>query len=405
MPPRGPWTVVVAVTSTRRSSAPGARHAAEAQARRRRHWRPYLAALVAVLGGAPTNGHTALMIETAVPQVFMDEAGNTGGNLLDAAQPIYALAAVRVNEDARRAITAALARTQMNELKFQRLRTSSAGRHSILKLLDEVELRPGTAAVMVAHKPWMLAAKLVDELIEPRMLAKGIQMAWYASGSAKSMAHALFTVAPDALGDVYPELQAAFVVLLRDYSEEKGAAFLSSLRRARIVCSNEQMHELLSVMIDTPAEIRDEFANRQDALDPGLTSLHCQAGHWSSLLAERFEIVHDDSNTVRRWAEELEVIAGARGRTGEPPRPQSLVVGEIEMPLPTMLQSISFVTSERDERVQLADVVAGAAAHVFGVCSDRRVRELLRATPCFTEVAPGHWQVGCAADGPAVIEP
>jgi len=31
----------------------------------------------------------------------MDEAGNTGENLLDAAQPIYALAAVRVDKDAR----------------------------------------------------------------------------------------------------------------------------------------------------------------------------------------------------------------------------------------------------------------------------------------------------------------
>jgi hypothetical protein len=321
------------------------------------------------------------VIGTAIPQVIIDEAGNTGENLLDAAQPIYALAAVRVNDDARRAIATALARTQMTELKFQRLRTSSAGRHNILKLLDEVELRPGTAAMMVAHKPWMLAAKLVDELIEPRMLAKGIQMAWYASGAAKRMAHALFALAPGALGDLYPELQAAFVVLLRDYSEENAAAFLAALRRARIVCANEQIHELLSVMIDTPAEIRDEFATRQDALDPGLTSLHCQAGHWSSLLAEPFEVVHDDSNTVRRWAKELEGIAVARERTGEPPRPQTLVVGEIEMPLPTMLQSISFVTSEHDERVQLADVLAGAAAHVFGVqtgakAPDRFAREL-----------------------------
>lgn len=217
----------------------------------------------------------------------MDEAGNTGENLLDAVQPIYALAAVRVDNEARRAVTAALARTRMTELKFQRLRTGSAGRRNILKLLDEAELRPGTAAVMVAHKPWMLAAKLVDELIEPRMLAKGIQMAWYATGAAKSMADALFALAPRVLGDLYPELQGAFVVLLRDYSEENAAAFLAALRRARIVCANEQMHELLSVMIDTPAEIRDEFATRQDALDPGLTALHCQAGHWSSVVSHK----------------------------------------------------------------------------------------------------------------------
>lgn len=36
-------------------------------------------------------------------------------------------------------------------------------------------------------------------------------------------------------------------------------------------------------------------------------------------------------------------------------------------------------------------------------CSDGRVRALLRAMPCFTEVYRGRWQVGRAAAGPAVI--
>jgi len=37
-------------------------------------------------------------------------------------------------------------------------------------------------------------------------------------------------------------------------------------------------------------------------------------------------------------------------------------------------------------------------------CSDGRVRGLLRATPCFTEVDRGRWQLGRASDGPPVIE-
>lgn len=54
------------------------------------------------------------------------------------------------------------------------------------------------------------------------------------------------------------------------------------------------------------------------------------------------------------------------------------------MPLPTMLQSITFVTSEHDERVQLADVLAGCAAHLFAARTgakpfDRFARDLERA--------------------------
>jgi Protein of unknown function (DUF3800) len=314
----------------------------------------------------PSAGILPEVTSAAVPQVFMDEAGNTGENLLDATQPVYALAAIRVDAQAYAAITTALTRTQMPELKFQRLRSSSAGRRIILELLNEVELRPDNAAVMVVHKPWMLAAKLVDELIEPRMLAKGLQMAWYKTGVARRMAHALFALASGALGDVYPELHATFVALVRDYSEARAEAFLKALRRAKIVCVNEEMHDLLSVMIDTPAEVREEFATRRYALDPSLSAFFCQAGHWSSFLAEPFEVIHDESNTVRRWATQLEEMIVVRGMTGEPPRPEILVAGEIVMPLPTMLQSITFATSEHDERVQLADVLAGSAAYAFG---------------------------------------
>lgn len=74
----------------------------------------------------------------------------------------------------------------------------------------------------------------------------------------------------------------------------------------------------------------------------------------------------------------------ARGTTGGPPRPETLVAGEIVIPLPTMLQSISFATSEHDECVQLADVLAGCAAHLFAARTgakpfDRFARDLERA--------------------------
>jgi len=151
----------------------------------------------------------------------MDESGNTGENLLDVAQPVYALAAVRGDlDDISAAVTTALSRTQMAELKFNRLRTSNPGRRNILKLLGDIDLTGYRAAVSVVHKPWMLAAKLIDDLVEPRMLARGLQMAWYGGGAAKNMADALYAQAPPALGDVYSELQSSFVQLVRDYSPE-----------------------------------------------------------------------------------------------------------------------------------------------------------------------------------------
>ncbi len=95
------------------------------------------------------------------PVLVMDEAGNTGENLLDVAQPVYALAGIRVEpEAASRAVNAALNRTQMSELKFSRLRTSNPGRSTILSLLRDLYLTSDEAAVTVVHKPWIEAPRL-----------------------------------------------------------------------------------------------------------------------------------------------------------------------------------------------------------------------------------------------------
>lgn len=61
-----------------------------------------------------------------------------------------------------------------------------------------------------------------------------------------------------------------------------------------------------------------------------------------------------------------------------------------------------YLARESHGHLSAAELAAKIRQQV--ACSDGRVRALLRATPCFTEVCPGRWQVGRAAAGPAVIE-
>ncbi|HWT94809.1 MAG TPA: DUF3800 domain-containing protein [Solirubrobacteraceae bacterium] len=308
----------------------------------------------------------------SLPIVVMDEAGHTGENLLDATQPVYALAGLRIEPSlAETAVRAALSRTQKTtkELKFSSLRKSNVGRKNMLALLEEIDLKSLDAAAAVFHKPWMVAAKMIDELVDPRMLAKGIQGAWYAGGAAKNMTDAFYRFAPRALGSLYDDLACAFMMMVRDYTPEAGAAFLSALQRCKIACRDGQVHELLSVMIDTQTELDAEFAGREDALDPALPALFWQGSHWSERLSERFEILHD-STLVRRWQETVfgEIQANMAHRT----EPESYAVGEITIGLPTLLNEIRFETSHNDPRVQVADIIAGAAAHVYSVSSESR---------------------------------
>ncbi|MGI8414566.1 MAG: hypothetical protein ACR2QA_19170 [Solirubrobacteraceae bacterium] len=234
--------------------------------------------------------------------IIMDESGNTGENLLDANQPIYVLAAVRHDLPGLEAAVAdAQARAGFAELKFSALRAAPEGRDIATCLLSGLPLAEG-AAIIVADKPWMLAAKLVDELIEPTMLARGHQMAWIQSGLARDTAELLAHLGRRELGDTYDDLAQTFVALVRRYTPNRSQEFQRALRRCKIVCRNHALELVLADMISTNDALEDAFASRTAALDPGLTALFTQAGYWSSRLAVPFEVRHDESTTVRGWA-------------------------------------------------------------------------------------------------------
>ena len=146
------------------------------------------------------------------------------------------------------------------ELKFSVLRRSSAGRKNLLTLLHDLGRMPDDAAIIVMHKPFMVATKLIDELVKRRMLAKGLQTVFYAGGAANNMARAFCERAPRALGEMYDELTGSFVAMVRDYNPEAGAGFLRTLQRCKIVSRDGEVSALLAVMIDTPEAIDEEFA-------------------------------------------------------------------------------------------------------------------------------------------------
>lgn len=72
----------------------------------------------------------------------MDESGNTGQDLLDDAQPVFALAAVQLESGlAEETVERAKATTRTFELKFSSLRKSTTGQAAVLGALDEVTRR------------------------------------------------------------------------------------------------------------------------------------------------------------------------------------------------------------------------------------------------------------------------
>lgn len=55
-------------------------------------------------------------------------------------------------------------------------------------------------------------------------------------------------------------------------------------------------------------------------------------------------------------------------------------VGDITLDFPTRLDAITFGHSDRDPRLQVADIVAGSAAHIYAVATGARPMDALPDT-------------------------
>ena len=289
-----------------------------------------------------------------------DEAGNTGENLLDPAQPVYSLGAVLDRGDAEKTVANALSGRQAGELKFSGLRKRTSGQRVVVELFTSGALNRETARVSIAHKPWMVDAKMVDLLVEPYFKRRGHSALMYASQMHLNMADALYFEAPRTVGpQLWRSFQEAFVALLRDFSDATVARYLTVLKLVRAACTQDPLSAVFAAMVDTPGALEDEVRAEIDQLDPALSTVVEQIGAWSDRLDEPFTVVHDDAKVVKRWAHEIDRFSDP-GIT-----PTTVDFGVAEIRLPFKAGNLTFTASERTPAIQLADALAGATLLLY----------------------------------------
>jgi hypothetical protein len=69
------------------------------------------------------------------PNIFFDEAGNTGAALIDPAQPVFVLASVDLTQEESAELLAVVQTPQAQKAKFSALRKSAAGQRRLLDFL------------------------------------------------------------------------------------------------------------------------------------------------------------------------------------------------------------------------------------------------------------------------------
>jgi hypothetical protein len=291
--------------------------------------------------------------------VAFDESGHSGENLFDHQQPVYALAGVCLEEQAAGDFVSELLKErQATELKFASLRKGSSGRGIVLDALGSDHLVQANRRLTVSEKGWFLAGKVIDLLIEPMTVGNFV---FYESGMHQLLADWLFFRAGEEVGcEHWQEFLKVFVSAARSQDEDERTALAELAERLQEIQSLEGT-TTARILAPIPASV-DYLAEQlsgpgaKDQLEPALTSLVGSIQDWSERLGEPFRVVHDDSKVIEAWVEEIL-------RWSDPSiEPVSIESDAATFQLPFLATTIEFAASETTPAIQLADIVAGAAA-------------------------------------------
>lgn len=107
-------------------------------------------------------------VQRPIVEVFLDEAGYTGPDLINRDQPVFVLASTVLTADQSRALLADhFGLDREGEIKHARLAKTKRGRAQLLRFFDALLRAPEKTCFFGFHKGFILLALLIDFWLEP----------------------------------------------------------------------------------------------------------------------------------------------------------------------------------------------------------------------------------------------
>jgi hypothetical protein len=293
--------------------------------------------------------------------VYCDESGNTGSALLDPEQPIFSLASTSIEPELARDLLAPLLRQGQKEAKYAKLKGTPRGQSQLIDLFSSSAINQTNCKFTLADKKFYLISHLVDKLIEPPLHEAAIDL--YAADAHVRLANIWYFG-----GDlIFPNggwraVQVAFLNAIRRCNASSFREFDATLTKAAadvdqayrdfatgLLLARGRLEEFIGVFRDV------------EAFDPAVDSFTSLICKWMAEHSERFPVTHDQSKPLRHNEKLLRAfMSDASCRV--------IGYGNRQHELPLRISTLEFKDSQCHAALQLADLIAGAAADYSKTC-------------------------------------
>ena len=293
---------------------------------------------------------------TVTQQVAFDESGNTGGDLLNPQQPVFALASICLSCAQARQLLKPLRTAQTQEVKFSRTRRTHAGRKSIVNLLANQALRNHCPQISIVHKRYMVVTKIVDLLVETLAHEDGLDL--YKDGANIAMSNLHFYCMPVYCGEGRTKtFLRRFVDMIRLQTPQSVRKFFSFARLLYQNCRDQEYKSALSPILLSERIVSSVLANNnKNSVDPAIPTFFQHCAWWGERLGGPFDTLHDESKPILQEKRSLERFMSQTENV------TTIGYDRRKFQFPLRARTIAFGKSSRDSRLQVADILAGAAA-------------------------------------------
>jgi hypothetical protein len=150
-----------------------------------------------------------------VINIFIDESGYTGEDLLNIDQPIFVLASTILDNNLCNEIFSEIfPNFKGKELKHSKLRSRLIGQNRIITLIRTLKNYNSLNTLFIVHKEFTLITKLVDLWVEPAMYKDGYDL--YDRGGNISLSNLTYNVLRSLLPkNVFSDILTRFQAMMR----------------------------------------------------------------------------------------------------------------------------------------------------------------------------------------------
>ena len=302
------------------------------------------------------------MISENVQQVYFDEAGFTGNNLLDSEQPFFVYAGVAMDASlASRIHATAMSEFDIgsDEMKGANLVRNNQGRRAISWILARAV---GHSHFMVANKEYALAGKFFEHIFEP-VLADHNSL-YYSVGFHKFVA-TLIHVYFRARDPVAVDMLEGFSKMMRSMDSRHLNGMLSHLENNSIDADDPLWH-ILAFVICHRTCIEDDLRRVSNSgpvatwpLELSMTALNWILASWG-VRYEALDVYCDQSKPIEAARDFFQTFIGRQDkayiRLGSQPSPS--IIYKLAGPL-------NIVDSKASHGVQIADVMSSSLLYAL----------------------------------------